>query len=194
MIYSDLRRFVNIEPLYTERLTLRRLTRYDLRDVYAYCSDPEVSRYLLWSPHNDIRTTKQYLTLVERKYRSAEFYDWGVEYEGHIIGTCGFTSFSVADDSAQIGYVLSSAFWGRGIATEMLKRVIRYGFEELSLNRIEGRYMTENAASLAVMNKCHMALEGVHKEAIYVKNRYCDVGVCAITRGEFDHLSSLGNF
>ena len=194
MLYSDLRRFINIEPLYTERLVLRRLTRYDLEDVYAYCSDPQVSKYLLWSPHESMRTTRQYLTLVERKYRSAEFYDWGVEYEGRIIGTCGFTSFSVVDDSAQIGYVLSSEFWGRGIATEMLKSVIRYGFDVLSLNRIEGRYMKENVASLAVMNKCHMTLEGIHKEAIYVKNKYCDVGVCAITRSEFERLSDQGIF
>ena len=194
MIYSDLHRFINIEPLYTERLVLRRLTKSDLEDVYAYCSDPEVSKYLLWSPHESLATTRQYLRTVDRKYRCAEFYDWGVEYAGHIIGTCGFTSFSILDDSAQIGYVLGSAYWGRGIATEMLKRVIRYGFEELALNRIEGRFMRENEASLAVMRKCHMSLEGIHRDELFVKNKYRDIGVCAITRAEFEHLTALGNF
>ena len=194
MIYSDLHRFINIEPLRTDRLVLRKLTRRDVEDVYAYCSDPEVSKYLLWSPHRSIKDTRQYLRLVERKYRCAEFYDWGVEYDGHIIGTCGFTSFSVIDDSAQIGYVLGSAYWGRGIATEMLRRVIRYGFEELNLNRIEGRYMRENEASLAVMRKCHMTLEGIHKNMLFVKTKYRDIGVCAITRAEFDELTRLGNF
>ena len=194
MTCDDLNRFKNIKPLYTERLTLRKMQRSDVSDVYKYASDGRVTRYLLWNPHLTLGDTKRYLSYIERKYKKGEFYDWGIEYLGHIVGTCGFTSFSIADNSAEIGYVLGSDFWGRGIAAEALKRVIEYGFCELGLNRIEGRFMSENERSLSVMKKCGMSLEGICKSKIYVKGKYRDIGICAITRAEYDNFVKLGTF
>ncbi len=194
MKYEDLNRFKNISPLITERLILRKIKRADLFDVFKYASDGRVTRNLLWSPHLRIEDTKRYLSYIERKYRRGEFYDFGIEYQGHLVGTCGFTSFSVENNSAEIGYVLAADYWGMGIAPEALKRVIKYGFEELELNRIEGRFMTENSRSLAVMKKCGMSFEGVNKSKLYVKGEYRDIGVCAITRAEFENLVKLGTF
>ncbi len=194
MTYDDLNRFKDIEVLKTERLTLRRIYTSDVEDIYKYSSDGRVTQYLLWKPHITLSDTRRYLRCVERKYRRGEFYDWGIEYQGHIIGTCGFTSFSVMDDSAEIGYVLASEFWGIGIAAESLKKVLEYGFLKLHLNRIEGRFMSENERSLSVMKKCGMSLEGILKSKMLVKGAYRDIGICAITRSEYNNLLKLGTF
>lgn len=194
MIREDLRRFANLRQLYTNRLKLRALFRGDVQDVYEYASDPRVSEYLLWSPHESVAQSRVYLMLLEKKYKRCEFYDWGIEYNGKIIGTCGFTSFSIENNSAEIGYVLSSKYWGQGIAAEALKRVMEFGFSELGLNRIEGKYMAANERSLSVMKKCHMTLEGIHRQAMLVKGAYRDIGVAAITRDEYCALIRLGTF
>ena len=192
MTYEDLNRFKNIEELKTKRLVLRKLRPSDESDVYLYASDARVTRYLLWSPHKDVYDTRRYLRFIERKYKRAEMYDWGIEYQGHIIGTCGFSAFSIQNNSAEIGYVLRADCWGMGIAAEALSAVLEYGFSKLSLNRIEGKFMYDNTRSLSVMQKCKMTFEGVAKSQIFVKGKYRDVGTCAILKSEYEHFKNLG--
>ena len=49
MEFSDLKRFINITPLYSKGIKLRRIIKTDLEDVYEYASDPVTSEFLLWS-------------------------------------------------------------------------------------------------------------------------------------------------
>ncbi len=187
----DLKLFINIPTLFTKRVKLRKISKSDLKDVYAYASDPEVSKFLLWSPHRCIQDTTHYLSCITKKYKNGEFYDWGIEYEGKIIGTVGFTSFSVAHNVGEIGYVLSSKYWGMGIASEAAERIIRFGFETLSLNRIEARYMIENEASRKVGEKLGMSLEGVIRGGVFAKGKFKDVGLMSILREEYINNRNL---
>jgi ribosomal-protein-alanine N-acetyltransferase len=120
-------------------------------------------------------------------YREGSFYDWGVilRDSGHLIGTCGFTRFDFENSSAEVGYVLHKDHWGKGIAAEALKAVLQFGFCELGLQRIEGRFMTKNEASRRVMEKNGMTFEGILKGAVFVRGNYVDVGVCAILREDY---------
>ena len=103
-----------------------------------------------------------------------------------MVGTCGFTSFNCVSDSAEVGYVLNPEYWGKGIATEALTRVLRFGFEELKLHRIEARFIQENERSLHVMEKVGMTFEGVMREGMLIKGRYRNVGVCSILKKEYE--------
>lgn len=185
MVREDISRFTKIPALLTERLILRRLLPSDVEDVFAYASDPDVSKYLLWSPHPSIEYTRHYLSHVDKRYKRGEFYDWGIEYQGKVIGTCGFTSFDIDNNAAQIGYVLGSAFWGKNIAYEAAMAVIAFGFDTLGLRRIYAKYMIGNQRSKRVMEKCNMHFEGVFRDGVYAKGVYRDVGVCAITLPEY---------
>jgi ribosomal-protein-alanine N-acetyltransferase len=102
-----------------------------------------------------------------------------------MIGTCGFTRFDCAQDSAEVGYVINPAFRGRGLAPEALQAVLAYGFRTLRLHRIEARYMEGNDASRRVMEKCGMSFEGIRRESMLIKGRYVSVGVCSILQQEF---------
>ena len=191
MRYENILEFIHIPMLCTERLLLRRITKKDLSDVYEYSRDPLVSKYLLWTPHNSVGVTRKYLSVIDKQYKHAEFYTWGVEYKGRIIGTAGFNSFSLANNSAEVGYVLGSKYWGFGIATEALGRILQYGFEHLKLNRIEIKYMSENTASLAVAKKCGFTYEGTKREAIFSKGAYVDIGIAAITARDYRRLKNI---
>ena len=50
--------FSHMPELQTERLILRRMRVSDAEDMYHYARRPEVTRYLLWSPHPDIYHTQ----------------------------------------------------------------------------------------------------------------------------------------
>ena len=194
MLKEDLKLFVHIPRLQTDRLLLRRIKSSDVEDIYEYASDPLVPKFLLWYPHPDRRYTKYYFNHINTKYRNAEFYDWGVVFDGKMIGTCGFSHLDVENNSGEIGFVLNRKYWGLGIATEAAQRVIKFGFEELDLRRIYIRYMTENTASRHVAEKCRMRFEGVQKDGVQCKGGYRDVGICAITKPEYLSLLEKGEF
>ena len=188
MTKEDLKIFQKMPTLYTERLILRKININDLDDIYEYASDASVSKYLLWNPHPNKYYTNQYLKLILSKYKKCEFFDWGIEYKEKMIGTCGFTLFDLENNSAEIGYVLNSNYWHRGIAAEASKKVLNFGFNVLKLNRIEAKYMSENIESRKVSEKIGMEFEGEHKKAIYAKNRYIDVSVSAITADKYFNI------
>ena len=180
------RLFTDMPTLETKRLLLRPMHTTDASDMYDYSRRSEVTEYLLWSPHPSERYTRDYLKYVEKRYAMGEFYDWAVveRESGRMIGTAGFTSFDFSHNGAQIGYVLNPDFHGKGYGTEAASRVLRFGFEELGLHRIEARFMQGNEASLRVMEKLGMRLEGYRRDGMLVKGQYRTIGICAVLSGE----------
>lgn len=179
--------FSHLPELLTERLTLRRMLVTDTQDMYEYACRGDVTKYLTWYPHPDKAYTREYLQYLGNRYAAGMFYDWAVVYEPDckMVGSCGFTAFHCASDSAEVGYVLNPDYWGKGIAAEALSRVLQFGFEDLQLHRIEARFIAGNDASLRVMERCGMTLEGYLREAMLVKGSYVTVGVCSILSHEW---------
>lgn len=182
------KRKLPLPVLETERLILRRMERGDFADMYDYASREETCRYLLWNPHPSPEYTRSYLSMIGRYYRKGQFFDWAIVEKscGRMIGTCGFSRLDDRHKIGEIGYVLSPSRHGRGYATEAAMAVIRYGFEQMGLNRIEGRYMVENTASRRVMEHCGLAFEGVLRQSMLVKGRYRDIGLCSLLREEYE--------
>ncbi|MBQ9801788.1 MAG: GNAT family N-acetyltransferase [Clostridia bacterium] len=179
--------FSHMPRLETERLLLRPMRVSDAADMFAYACDPEVTRYLLWRPHPNIEHTRSYLEYLAGRYRLGMHYEWAVilKEENRMIGTCGFVSIDCTHRKAEIGYVLNPQYRGQGLMPEAVRRVLAFGFDMLSLHRIEARYMVGNDASRHVMEKVGMTFEGVCREAMLVKGAYRDIGVCAILAPEY---------
>ena len=182
-----MRIFRDPPTLDTGRIQLRRMQKRDAADMYEYSKNPDVTKYLLWEPHPDKVHTTRYLSYIQSRYRAGDFYDWAVIWRQSekMIGTCGFTRFNHDANSAEVGYVLNPDYWGMGIAPEAVKTVMRFGFSEIGLHRIEAKYMAENTRSLGVMEKLGMKPEGIARDSMYVKGKYVSVGTCAILRDEF---------
>lgn len=188
MTHDDIIKIFRDPPaLETRRLVLRRMLKRDSHDMYEYASRRDVTEYLLWEPHESEYYTYRYLSYIQSRYRAGDFYDWAVvvRESDKMIGTCGFTRFNTEANSAEVGYVLNPAYWGYGIAPEAVLNVLRFGFVNLHLNRIEARYMVGNDRSRRVMEKVGMTFEGVARESMHVKGRYVSVGTCSILRSEF---------
>lgn len=181
---------IYMPDLMTPRLRLRKLNMRDAQDIYRYSRDPEVARHVLWEAHRSIGDSRAYLRYMLRRYRSHEPASWGIELieTGRIIGTIGFMWVQEDNAAAEVGYSLARDCWGRGFMTEALRAVIQYGFDHMSLNRIEAQHETTNPASGAVMRKCHMQHEGTLRSRLYNKGRYVDVELYAILKRDFNRL------
>ncbi len=178
----------SILTLETDRLLLRKMSMADAADVFAYASDPEVSKYTSWSTHQAIADSQQFLESVIAKYEAGQPMDWGIEHKGDrkLIGTCGFASWDCTHARAEIGYVLSRQYWGQGYMTEAVKAVISFGFHVMMLNRIQATCMVDNLASARVMQKAGMNYEGTLREYAFFKDRYCDLKFYATIKPKTD--------
>ncbi len=179
--------FKNPPIIECRRIYLRRILKRDSADMYEYSCRDDVTKYLLWTPHASENYTYKYVSYLQSRYRAGDFYDWAVIWRGNekMIGTCGFTRFNFEANSAELGYVLNPLYWGYGIAPEAVGSVMRFGFEQLKLNRIEARYMIGNDRSRRVMEKVGMIYEGTEREAMHVKGEYISIGICSILRKEY---------
>jgi ribosomal-protein-alanine N-acetyltransferase len=179
--------FGDLPVLETPRLRLRKLTLTDADDVFAYASDPEVTRYMLWSPHASIEDSGKFIKVAIERYNKGMVAPWGIEHKGDrkIIGTCDFISWFPEHSRTEIGYALSRSYWGRGIMTEAVTHIIACGFGRKNVNRIQAMCEIPNVGSARVMEKSGMVFEGILRQ--YMQNRGAcrDVKMYAILKEDW---------
>ena len=181
------RPFEDLPELETERLLLRKMRLDDARAMFAYASDPEVTRYVLFETHRSIEDSEAFLRLAVEGYERGDFGGWGVVLKdsGAFVGTCGVDyGYAPEHARAELGYVLSREHWGKGLIPEAVRAVIRFGFGRMELNRIQARCMAENTASARVMEKAGMTYEGTLREYQLIKGAYRDMKFYSILRRE----------
>jgi len=180
--------FVDLPEIQTERLLLRKVTPGDAEDMLAYISDPEVARHTTWEPYDSIEQVRDHLRSVISNYERGEPANWGVTLResGRLIGMCGFMAGSWEPEYARasLGYAIAREYWDRGLTTEAVRAAIAFGFNHLSLNRIEARCIAENTASERVMQKAGMSYEGTLRDYVFRKGAYRDYKVYSILRRE----------
>jgi [ribosomal protein S5]-alanine N-acetyltransferase len=179
--------FGDLPELETERLLLRKMRLDDAEAMFAYASDPEVTRYVLFETHRSLEDSKSFLRLAVEGYEKGDFGGWGVVLKdsGVFVGTCGM-EVDPEHARAELGYVLAREHWGRGLVPEAVRAVIRFGFRRLGLNRLGARCMAENTASARVMEKAGMTYEGTLRELEFIKGAYRDMKFYSILRREFE--------
>ncbi|MGI6669711.1 MAG: GNAT family N-acetyltransferase [Acetivibrionales bacterium] len=179
--------FKGTPRLETERLVLRKLKPQDENDIFEYASDDEVTRFLTWPSHKSVENSRSFISFTLGRYEKDEAGEWGIVLKetGKLIGSIGVVSCDMNNRRAEIGYVLSRNYWGRGIMPEAVSRVVKFAFEEMKLNRIECCHFLLNEKSGRVMQKVGMSFEGVAREKIFAKNRYWDVKQYAILRSDW---------
>ena len=177
----------DLPVLETDRLLLRKMTPDDAEAVFAYASDPETSRYVIWETHLSVEDSRAFLELVASRCESGGEPEWGIVYKGdhRFVGTCGFVNWEPEHARAELGYVLSREYWGRGLASEAARAMISFGFTVMDLNRIEARCISENAASARVMQKAGMTYEGTLRQRELIKGAYRNMKVYSVLRDEY---------
>ncbi len=179
--------FSHLPTLETERLVLRKVQPGDARDLFEYGRDAEVARHVLWDAYRTENDARMYVRYLQRQYRGDQPSSWGIVHKADrkMIGTIGFMWWNHDHNSAEVGYSLSRAYWNHGYMSEALTPVLRFGFEEMGLHRIEAQHEVDNPASGRVMEKVGMRREGTARGRLYNKGRYVDVDVYAILREDW---------
>jgi ribosomal-protein-alanine N-acetyltransferase len=150
---------VGTKEIETERLLLRRYEMTDAEVMFrSWVTDPEVSRFWGWTPHEDIDETRQLLTVWINEYTKPDVYNWVIvlKSETQAIGYIYLNDVDDINDSVSIHYALSRKYWNKGIMTEAVMRVLEFAFTTLHANKIHTSHHVDNIASGLVMQKSGM--------------------------------------
>lgn len=181
-------KLLGTKEMKTERLTLRAFCASDAEQMFAnWANDLVVTKYLTWQPHGDIEVTRALLTLWEEEAKKTETFNWGIEFEGTLIGNISILQVNDFNERGMIGYCMGRKWWGKGIMTEALREVLRYCFEEVGFYRITGQHAAANLGSGKVMEKCGLQYEGILRSHSRLKStgERVDIVVRGITRDDY---------
>ncbi len=175
--------FVPFPVIETERLIIRMVRKSDAEDLYELCRRPETSRFSLWSPHEDLKETKEFIAYQIALYRKRKCMFFAVEEKKtcRVIGTCSYVSIDDSYKMAEIGYSILSDLWNRGYATEVAEALTGYAFNRIGVQRVSARVLPQNTASARVLLKLGFEYEGTAKNGFYYNGRVDDVDVYGIT-------------
>ena len=166
----------------TERLIIRSFDLSDASRVQLLAGDPRVSEMTenIPYPYNDGMAEAWIESLGPAwEGRKSATFAICIEPAGLLVGCCGL-ELSTVNKRASLGYWVGVDHWNRGICSEAATAIVQFGFENLSLHRIQATHLSRNPASGAVMRKIGMSHEATMKDYVFKNGRFEDMELYAV--------------
>lgn len=172
---------------------LRPLERDDAPAWYAYLADPDVTHRTSY----DIRSVAQVAAMIDdyrTGYTARRCLRWAIvpKIANVLIGTCGVYNWHALHASAELGYDLARAWWGRGVMTQAVGAVMQWSFTTLAVNRLQATVMVGNTASARVLRKHGFACERTLQEYKLCRGEPRDFWMFAHLRRRYRELQTIG--
>jgi ribosomal-protein-alanine N-acetyltransferase len=132
----DLAKF---KKLTSSRLVLRALKTIDISNIFALRSDAALRKYILSPLHKNEQESLDFITRITNGNKKQKHYFWGITLNNtdKLIGTICLWNFSKDKKTAEIGYDLFASQHNKGIMSEAIQTVLKFGFEEAHFQTIE---------------------------------------------------------
>lgn len=179
---------LKIHPrLTTERLRLRPFVAEDATALAELAGSSAVADTMLDWPHPfSIANARSTIAAQAAVYQAGRAIHFAIERRDHA-GLCGGIELSALDNAnrcAELRFWIAETEWGQGFASEATEAVLRFGFAELGLHRIDAMHLVRGEAAGAVLRKSGFAQEGILRERVRKAGRYEDVALCSAIAGE----------
>ncbi|SFX70812.1 ribosomal-protein-serine acetyltransferase [Thermoactinomyces sp. DSM 45891] len=181
----------------SEDITLKQLETYE-EEILFRLVDQNRFHLRNWVPWVDgtksIEDTRSFLTFCENQFKRAQLINAGIWYKDDLVGCIGFNEVNLNHRYGKIGYWLSEDMQGKGIVRRACTQMVRYGFQEMDLNRIEIRVATGNKRSQAIPRSLGFVQEGLIRQTEWLYDHYVDHLVFGLLKEEYEEkMSKYGN-
>lgn len=178
-----------------KKVTLKAIEDTDLDLLNKWGNDPEI-QYWLGGWHfptskNDIINWKTSLSVNSSNQRFSIYTnDLG------LIGTANLVDIDWKNKNAFHGMLLGDIdIRGKGYGVDTVMAIMKYSFEELGLNRLDGSMIEYNFSSLKMyIDKCGWKEEGRQRNWYFRKNQFWDRIIVGITRDDYFEFISKNNY
>ena len=139
---------------------LRRPRLSDAPSIFEYGSDPEVARFADWPRLTSLEPLLETLSRREILWNEGLEYYWIITLKDSD-KAIGAISCRIAENAAEIGYLLNRKYWGRGYATQAARAIVDWALSQAEVSLVWATCDVENVASIRVLERI-----GMHREKI----------------------------
>jgi RimJ/RimL family protein N-acetyltransferase len=180
---------MTLELLKSERIILRPIDMKDALDIFSYRSDPGIYNFQTWQPKT-VADVEEFIKtrIVSEPNLPDTWFQLAIckIYPEELIGDCGIHSLENDPNQVEIGITLKQKHQGYGYATEALKVIFRYIFDDLKKHRIFASVDPNNQTSIRLLERMKMRKEAHFIESIRLRDRWRDDIVYAILAREWN--------
>jgi len=139
----------------TDRILLRPMKVSDAESVSNnWAKDPDVTKYLRWNVHQSINTTIDWLRYEVNNIENEKSYQWiFVHKDSNDIFGAGGLSYDEKREMFELGYAIMQKYWNQGLTTEIVKAIVKFAVDELTVTKIFATPAKEHFASQRVLEK-----------------------------------------
>ena len=183
---------MNFPQIETERLILRAFEETDAINIFNTYSFDEVTRYYDLETMKDMSEATMILNIFRQRFEEGKGLRWAIQLKenGEYIGDGGFNFWDKHNCKSDIGYALIPKYWGKGLASEAVRAMVKFGFSEkniaLKLNRLEAHTDPKNVKSRALLKRLGFQEEGILRDNCFEKGKFVDTVMHAILRRDFE--------
>lgn len=146
--------------------------------------------FLTWVDYmQSVDNFRSFINGAKQRMADKQEVSFMIFHEGKVAGRIGLYYLDHQNKIANIGYWLGKEFEGKGLVTQACQEIIRLGFTELGLNRIEVKCATGNVKSQAIPERLGFTKEGVLRQAEFVNGQFHDLNIYSLLKTEWEkHL------
>lgn len=174
-----------------KKVILRAVEAKDISLLHEWSNDPELWNLLCgWHFPYSLKSTEEWFQKINNNNATSQTFAI-CSSEDSLIGTTNLVDIDWKNRNAfhgmQLGNINSR---GKGYGLDTVMAIMRYAFDELGLNRLDGAMICNNTISIKFYTeKCGWKIEGVKKEFFFRNGMYHDKVVVGITKAEYlEHL------
>ncbi len=169
------------------RVRLRWLTAADVDALFDIYSDAAMMRYWSSPAMTERAEAEALLAKVHAGFAGKSAFQWGVERkdDGRLLGSCTLFYLHPANQRAEIGYALASAYWKKGYMTEALTALLDYAFGPMRLRRLEADIDPRNENSMRIVGRLGFRQEGLLRERWNVAGEIQDTAFLGLLAREW---------
>lgn len=180
---------IGTQPIETERLLLRPFSQTDADSVLRNWASDEHLQSLYSEPvYSTLDEVHGLLEKYISQYERSDYYRWAIisPQSGECIGQIAYFLVDSKNHFAEIEYCIGAEYQCRGYATEATRAIIRFGFEQMNLHKVQICTKTINQPSKRVIEKCGLTYEGTLRDYFCMNGEYVGRLYFSILRSEFD--------
>jgi len=172
-------------PVETPRLLLRPFRDDDLADLVREADDPRIAAELrdrFPSPYTEA-AAREWIAYASTD--APPLAALAIALDDRVIGGIGLERFrDVARFTAELGYWLGVAHWGRGYAAEAIGGLVDHAFATTDLRRVEAWVFVRNERSARVLERCGFRQEGRQRDSVFKNGEFLDTRLFARLRDD----------
>ena len=162
---------------------LRAIEREDLPSYIDWLNDPEVMAYFGPLEPMSLAEEQQW---YDNQLKQSNTRNFAVFYRDEHVGGAGYSQIDWRERSAEIGlFVGRKDLWDRGLGTDIMSTLVRFGFEQMNLHRIFLRVYEENIRATKCYEKVGFTYEGKWRDAAFRHGRYHHIVWMSILEDEY---------